>query len=185
MEKTCNGHEEKIDMKEIWKDVPGYEGYQVSNLGRVKSLNYHRTGKEGFLKPIMDCHGYSRVKLYSKGLFVHRLVWITFNGPIPDGMVINHKDECPSNNCLDNLMVCTQKENNNWGTHNERVGKSNTNNPKTSKWIIKLSMDGEILHFYPSMKEAERDTGMCCANIRKCCLGKRNHTSGFKWAYSD
>ena len=50
--------------KEIWKDIPNYEGmYQVSNLGRVKSLNYNHTGKEGVLKPQSNKDGYYQVLL--------------------------------------------------------------------------------------------------------------------------
>ena len=54
-----NIKEEKIMEKEIWKDIKGYEGkYQVSNLGRVKSLNYHRSGKERILKNLINTRGY-------------------------------------------------------------------------------------------------------------------------------
>ena len=50
---------------EIWKDIEGYEGlYQVSNKGRVKSLNYRRTGKEGILQYSLDSYGYLKVTLH-------------------------------------------------------------------------------------------------------------------------
>ena len=53
-----------MEIKEVWKDIRGYEGlYQVSNLGRVKSLNYKRTGKERILKITKDRNGYYLVNL--------------------------------------------------------------------------------------------------------------------------
>lgn len=48
-------------IKEIWKPIEGYPDYEVSSMGRVKSLNYYHTGKEKILKPIID--GYLSVHL--------------------------------------------------------------------------------------------------------------------------
>ena len=80
-------------MTEVWKDIEGYEGYyQVSNLGRVKSLKWN---KERILKPFVDSSKYQRVKLSSnlkeKNFLVHRLVAIAF---ITDGreQFVNHID---------------------------------------------------------------------------------------------
>lgn len=106
---------------EIWKDVIEYEGlYQVSNLGRVKSLNYKHTGKERILKSIRNKDGYWKVALYKNGkrktLSVHRLVVTAFIEPIPKGLVVNHIDENPANNCVENLEICTHKKNLNHGT---------------------------------------------------------------------
>ena len=106
--------------KEIWKDIPNYEGYQVSNLGRVKSLERidalgHRL-KEKILKPQTNSRYYqvclcknSKVKKY----FVHRLVWIAFNGTIPEGLQVNHINEVKTDNRLSNLNLMTAKENTN------------------------------------------------------------------------
>ena len=74
-------------MKEVFKDITGFEGlYQVSNLGRVKSLNYGRTGKEKILSPGNNW-GYQMVSLYKNGIRkqfkIHRLVAETFI-PNPD-----------------------------------------------------------------------------------------------------
>ena len=58
----------KENSNEIWKDIKGYEGlYQVSNFGRVKSLNYNRTQNEKILKPGNDCLGYYRISLSKCG----------------------------------------------------------------------------------------------------------------------
>ena len=81
--------------KEIWKDIPGYEGhYQASNFGKIRSLKY---SKVRILKPSKNGSGYHTVLLYlnnvAKNLSIHRLVWISFNGPIPEGLEINHLNE--------------------------------------------------------------------------------------------
>ena len=119
--------------KEIWKDVPGYDGYyQVSNMGRVMSVNYNHTTKCKVLMPVKNTDNYLTVLLYKdrkrKRLLIHRLVWQTFNGPIPEGLQINHIDENPQNNSLDNLNLMTPKENSNWGTRTERMRNTLRNN---------------------------------------------------------
>lgn len=110
---------------EIWKDVIEYEGlYQVSNLGRVKSLNYNHSGKERIMKQARDGDGYYCVLLYKSGkrkrFSVHRLVAQAFIGPIPKGLVVNHINECQTDNRLENLEICTIRENSIHGTANAR-----------------------------------------------------------------
>ena len=122
-----------METQEIWKDIQGYEGlYQISNLGRVKSLeriiitNNGITKKisEKILKPYLKGNGYYNIVLRkdskTKCYFVHRLVAKEFI-PNPDNLPqVNHKDENKLNNNVDNLEWCTSKYNNNYGTHNER-----------------------------------------------------------------
>lgn len=113
-------------MTEEWKDVPGAEGkYQVSNLGRVRSLdqewlqrsklgNLHPHKKKGkVLRPGRMPSGHLSVSL-GKALgsrTVHSLVMLAFVGPPPDGMEICHGDGDPSNNRLTNLRYDTRAEN--------------------------------------------------------------------------
>lgn len=99
-------------MKEIWKDVKGYENrYWVSNYGRIKS-------KKKVLKPTINHWGYAVVYLYNNKMkrnnyFIHRLVANAFiNNPKPDKFnQINHKDCNKLNNYIDNLEWCTQSHN--------------------------------------------------------------------------
>lgn len=109
---------------EIWKDIKGYEGlYQVSNYGRVKSLDRyicpHHRYYSRILKLIKDKDGYMRVQLCknSKGklIFVHRIVGDTFldnpqHKPIYNHLIPVTKDYC--NNNVDNLEPATYSENN-------------------------------------------------------------------------
>lgn len=115
--------------KEYWRPVVGYDGlYMVSNLGRVKSLNYMHTGKEHLLRLLKNGGGYLQVDLWNCGKMkrysVHRLVAMAFI-PNPDNLPqVNHKDEDKLNNCVDNLEWCDGKYNSNYGTRNERISKS-------------------------------------------------------------
>jgi hypothetical protein len=110
-------------MKEIWKDVPMYEGiYEVSNLGRVKSKT---TGQLSTL--CKNKKGYLIAKIYLNGQVknerVHRLVAMTFI-PNPDNLPqVNHIDECKTNNCVDNLEWCTCEYNVDYGTHSNHCKK--------------------------------------------------------------
>ena len=118
-----------LNMQEIWKDINEYEGkYQISNLGRVKSLNYARRKQERILKPgIQKKTGYISVTLLKerkkKTKTIHRLVAETFI-PNPENLhQINHKDENKQNNCVDNLEWCSAKYNSNYGHRNEKISK--------------------------------------------------------------
>jgi len=123
-------------MKEIWKDIKGYESlYQVSNLGRVKSLarkvikiNCVSFKKERILKQQTDRYGYKKVILQRnyqiKTFSIHRLVAEAFLENPYNLPQINHKDENKENNCVLNLEYCDSKYNNNYGTRNKRVSET-------------------------------------------------------------
>lgn len=102
---------------EIWKDIEGYPGYQVSNMGRVKSLVKAYRREEKILKGSPNTTGYILVQLYPepckrKSLLVHRLVMMTFQpNPVTDELEVNHKDLDTTNNKMSNLEWVTEKEN--------------------------------------------------------------------------
>ena len=179
--------------QEIWKPVKGFENYEVSNLGKVKSLNYHRTGVEKVLKPSNDKDGYLQVVLFKNGkpkMFrVHRLVASAFI-PNPEGFEqVNHRDEVKDNNCVENIEWCDCKYNINYGTRTERNAASRINHPAKSKAVeaSRFSDFREICLSFPSTMEAKRN-GYSQSTVSHCCLGnycsKGNFYKGLYWRYA-
>ena len=175
------------DMKEIWKDIEGYEGlYQVSNLGRVRTLNYRR--QKGVIKILKQAMNgkqhvcYSAVELSKNGtgkIFkVHRLVAMAFI-PNPDNLPeVNHKDENHTNNVWTNLEWCNRHYQMNYGTIKKRIA-SHFEKP------VNQIHNGIVIATYPSISKASEITKICGANIGKCCKGIHYKTAGgFQWQYA-
>ena len=168
-------------MKEIWKDIEGYEGlYQVSNLGRVKSLARtvtYRNGKvhhyaETTLSQCKQKKGYLKVYLTKgethRNVFVHRLVANAFVPNHNNLDQINHIDENPQNNCADNLEWCDCQYNVDYSL---------------SKPVCQCDMGGEIVAVWNSIIEASRATNIPDTNIGNCCKGKYKQAGGYVWKY--
>lgn len=178
-------------MMEIWKDIKGYEGlYQVSNLGRVKSLNYNHTGKEKILKEGKCSGGYVCVHLCKKGkmrtVLIHRLVAQAFI-PNPDNLPqVNHKDENKQSNIVENLEWCDQNYNNNYGTRIQRTSDVLINYPIFSKPVLqKDKHTNEVIAEFPSIREVTRQLGFGENAIRNCCNGRSSTSNGYKWQYKE
>lgn len=164
---------------ELWRPVVGFEGlYDVSNTGNIYS---HRLKRNLVLSK--DKIGYVRIGLQKtdrkscKFYFVHRLVAEAFVPNPEHKPQINHKDENKTNNHANNLEWCSCVENMNWGTRNQRIGTSNTNNPLTSKRVVCV----DTCKIYPSIAEASRQLKIGAANISACCRGRRKVAGGLKW----
>lgn len=101
---------------EIWKEIEGFENYEVSNLGMVRSLKFN---KEKILKHGIDDSGYLKVNLYinsnKKSRRIHQLVAVAFLNHTPCGyeLVVNHINFDKLNNRVDNLEIVTNRENTN------------------------------------------------------------------------
>lgn len=171
-------------LNEEWRDIPEYEGYQVSNFGRVKSLERidalgHKR-KEKILKPWIT-RGYFQVQLWKnsieKNYKVHRLVYEAFNGQIPENMQVNHINEIKTDNRLENLNLMTCKENTNYGTRNERITK------KLSKVVLQFDLNDNFVKEYASTHQVARETGFSQGNIWSCCNGKLKQAYGYIWRY--
>lgn len=158
---------------EVWCDIPGWEGlYQVSNLGRVRSIRVRIT------QPF-DARGYRVATLHSKGrkerTGVHRLVARAFL-PNPEGKEqVNHKNGDKTDNRLKNLEWATCQENN---LHRCRVLNGGGGRPERP--VVCLT-SGE---WFPSITAAADATGASLCKILLCCQGKRKHTMGLAWAYA-
>lgn len=105
-----------------------------------------------------------------------------------EGAEIDHIDTDRLNNQPSNLRWVTSKDNSNNYLTKKHKSESHKgiqyNRPDTSKWVIKLSLNNEILHFYPSLSEASRDTGIKVQNISNACQGKYKQAGGYVWKYA-
>lgn len=168
---------------EEWRDIQGYEGlYQVSNSGKVRSLNFNKTGESKERKPSHDSDGYLVMTLHKNGVKkmykVHRLVALAFLKKPVGCDQINHIDEDKDNNDVSNLEWCTVEYNLRYGTRGKKVGEK----LKTALAIPVLQMkDGIVINQFISMIEASRQTGICQGSISNCCKGKRKNAGGYQW----
>lgn len=183
-----------MNIIEIWKPIDGFEGlYEVSNLGKVKSLGNDKSRKEKFLKPAKNRDGYLLVTLCRNGkhkMFqVHRLVATMFI-PNPEGFEqVNHIDEVKTNNCVSNLEWCNAKYNSNFGTRNVRLSAAFINYPSFSKSVEASKYEDfrEIELHFVSTHEAGRN-GYDQSVVSDCCNGcycsKGNFYKGLYWRYA-
>ena len=174
---------QKLNFMEIYKNINGFEGlYQVSNKGNVKSLvNNKGVAREKVLKPVIG-NGYKRVRLFkdktSKLYSVHRLVANAFLHNPNNYPCVNHKDECRTNNVVENLEWCTHKYNSNYGTSIERTRKKNI------KKTYQYTKDYKLICVYDSVKQASDVTNIDHRYIASCCRGDRKTAKGFIFSYN-
>lgn len=176
---------------EIWKDIAGYEGfYQISNLGRIRSLDRYanvcgggkRLVKGQIIKPVICVNGYYEAHLRRYGIrevmLLHRVVAETFLDNPMNYPEVNHKDENPANNRADNLEWCTPKYNANYGTRNHRVLLCQDFKP-----VIQFDKEGNFVKRWDSMGSACREVGADISSMIRVCKGKQKTCKGFKWEY--
>lgn len=168
---------------EEWKDIKGYEGlYQISSNGRVRSFHYnkwniitsHITGKTNHLK----------IGLYKnkkrKRFYIHKLVAEAFI-PNPNNYIeVNHKDENPLNNSVENLEWCTHNYNMNYGTCQER---SRSTHLDRTPSILMYDTSGNLKASFNSVIEAEHLTGIPHSNIIACCKERLKTTKEHIFVY--
>ena len=178
---------------EEWRQIPGYgDRYLVSNYGRIKSIgikNRFICKSDRILRGSYNKLRYKRVVLAYGGkkhtTVVHRLVAMAFL-PNPQNLpCINHKDENPSNNHVDNLEWCTHKYNINYGNCRKRISIGITNHPNLTKPIAQYDMDGNFIQRFQSVRDAKRILKLKgFKGIYDTCVGKNNFTHyGYQWKY--
>lgn len=182
-------------MREEWRPVVGYEGlYEVSNMGNVKSVERMKwNGKsyykapERILKAGKDSGGYLQVHLCKDGkikqCLVHRLVAAAFIENPNNLLCINHKDENPKNNCVQNLEWCSYSYNNTYNDKAKKIGKKVAESRK--KPLYSINKVSGLITYWTSAKEAGRVLGIDPSSITKCCKGKLKSSGGFVWYYAD
>jgi len=136
--------------KEIWKDIPNYEGiYQVSSLGNVK--RYYKNGKYKDLVLSPNNHGYLRVRLSKNGIgktkMIHKLVAITFFNHKPCGYkeTVDHINCIKTDNRLENLQLISSRLN----STKDRLSNSGYNNiyKNIKTYRVRFKINGKMKQF--------------------------------------
>lgn len=173
---------------EEWRDVVGYEGlYQVSNMGRVKSLPRKHQTREFIFSQHKIGNGYLAVTFTQnnqrKTIKVHKLVVNAFL-PIEDGKdEVNHIDENKFNNKLDNLMRCDRFFNVNYGSRTLVTSYKLRNREDQSKVVLQLNQKGEVIKKFRSVADTSRFYKCFPSYIQRVCVGKRNNYKGMYFKY--
>ena len=191
-------------IEEIWKDIEGYEGiYQVSNLGRVRSLDRHiikphpkngvptkyfqrgriiitHPGRNEYIKVMLKNEG------TKKNFMVHRLVAKSFVSGYFEGADVNHKDCNRMNNQADNLEWVTRIENLMYHTPNNETPMEQIHKSQR-KPVIQMTIDGDFIREWPSIHSVHKELRIDSKSIKGCCdgLSRYKHAGGFRWKYKE
>lgn len=190
-------------MKEIWKDIKGYEGlYQISSFGNVKSLDRYIINKNGdkqyfpgkyLTQGISD--SYLKVTLSKNNkqrtFRVHILVARAFIPNPENKPEVNHIDGNKKNNKVNNLEWNTRSENELHAYRNGLAKPSNKQKQAVAKYakenyskkVVQYSLNGEFIKEWNSMHDVWRELGIRPSYICRCCKGLRNQTYGYIWKY--
>lgn len=169
---------------EIWKDIPGWENrYQVSSLGKIRSLNFKQTGKIKIMSGVTDIRGYKSIafrpngrKSKQKHYMIHRLVAEVFIPNPDDKPFVNHKNGKREDNRVDNLEWVTRSENERHKIYilNKKSGTLIPPKP------VRCIETGEI---FPSQTEAAKKNGVTQGAISAALCGKTKTSAGYRWEF--
>ncbi len=165
-------------MRERWKQIAGFEGYEVSTRGRVRSYKRRRPV---ILKAAEHRSGHQYVTLVKEGRAqhapIHRLVYGAFVGELQPGTDIHHRDGNPANNEPSNLEAVAH------GAHMSRhvADREKGTVDDRSRAVAQYTKAGDLVDVYPSMTRAAEETGSQISGVSNVCLGKRKSHNGFIW----
>ena len=172
---------------EVWKDVPQWEKtHEVSNLGRVRAKGgerewgtYVRVQQPRILAQYKKKNGYLSLHLNSgnsfKNAYVHRIVAEAFIRTIREGEEVNHLDKNKTNNRVDNLEICSRKEN--------MLYSKNDIFERQARRVYRYTLDGSFDKEYRSLTEASQDNGVNPPCIVRACKGERNIVNHYYFRY--
>lgn len=167
-----------MQRKEHWRPVPIKEfksKYEVSTYGRVRSC------RNRILKQNLVGNGYCTVYLsnrqFNSRFYVHRLVAKAFISNPKKYPEVNHIDEDPSNNRMENLEWCSHQYNSTYGTIREKIW--------WRKHIGQFDADGNMIAYYDSLSAVCKVNGYNRSNISSCCQGRKKLVHGYNWKFID
>lgn len=145
-------------MEKIWKKIPNYSSYEISNYGEIKTFNWKNLGREAIITPALDGGGYLRTMLKrDDGIIhtikVHRLVAMTFIENPENKPSVNHLNGIRNDNRVTNLEWCTQKEN---IKHSFNIGLSSNKGDKNPCATLTDDQVREILANYEFGKTGKK-----------------------------
>lgn len=181
-------------MEEEWRNIEGFPNYEVSNMGRVRSLDHYitdtwgrhyfragkmiklriQTGKKDHYSQIMACI-YDGRKMHR--VIVARIVAKAFI-PNPNNYPqVNHKDENSLNNCVDNLEWCTCSYNINYGNYIKRRSASK------KRSVDVFDMDMNYIKTCDGLVDAGNEFNVLPSSISMCCHNKCKSTRGYRFKF--
>ena len=183
-----------MEVMEVWSNIKGYPGYEISTLGRVRSFMNNRHGicdVPHILKTSINSNGYERVDLGSNGrFFVHHLVAEAFI-PNPNNYpIVRHKDDNRLNNRVDNLEWGTQSDNIQDAIRRGRfvsniVIAKEAALKKQRIRIVARDLEGRRIREYPSICDAAKDLDLNEGNISNVLHGRQRKTGSYTFEYLD
>lgn len=175
-------------MKEQWKEINGYDGYSVSNTGKIKSFRRKSYKENGLtLTPETSYKGYEQVSLYKDGKkhqkLVHRLVAEAFIPNPENKPEVNHKDTDKSNNKVSNLEWSTSSENTIHAYKNglyDNLKESLSISGPNRHPPVRVVETGKI---YRSQRELSNELNLCEQSVSRCLKGGSKSTKGYHFEY--
>ena len=179
----------------VWKTYPGIDFLQANQYGEVRTLDHYTVRKDGrkqfvkghILKQQLYKNGYLYVGICINGkhihLRVHRIIATCFL-PNPDNLPqVNHKDNNPKNNFVDNLEFCTHEYN---IAYREKYGISAKESTKVlRKPLFAVELKTLKVSYFESQREAARQLGCRNQNINTILKGRLKQTGGYWFCYAD